>query len=234
MKFIIDSNVFEKFPDLAVGVAVLSNINNSDNHIDIAEMLREEEKKITEKLDPEMSKEHPHIASLQEVHRSFGSNPNKYPPSIQALVKRILKGGQLPAISPLVDVYNLISLRYIICVGAEDIDACEGDIRLAYADGSESFALIGEEEEDPPLPGELVYKDDVGVICRKLNWREGNRTQTTDSTKNAIVVIEGFTPVSADDVQKALDDASKLLQQYCGATVRCEILTKDSTALQLS
>jgi len=233
VQFLITPDVFENHPDLKIGLIITTNIRNSGSSSILAQMLREEEEKIRNSFAIETFREHPHIASLQEVHRSFGSNPNKHPPSAQALVKRILKGGELPSINPLVDAYNVISLRYIVCAGAEDIDACQGDIVLTYATGSESFKLIGEEEGDTPKPGELVYKDDIGVICRKLNWREGDRTRTTDQTTNAVVVIEGFPPFSQKDLEKALNEAAGLLQKYCKAQTRMEILTKDNSVCRV-
>ncbi len=238
MDFSVDPDVFEKHPDLAIGVIIATEIDNTKESSEIADSLHLAEEHVRNTLDIENFKENPNIASLQEVHRSFGSNPNKYPPSAQALVKRVLKGGELPSINPIVDLYNIISLRYIVCAGAEDLDVCEGNIRLAYAEGSESFlplglpavasAKAGEEEEDPPSEGELVYKDDVGVICRKLNWREGDRTKITDGTKNAVIVIEGFAPFSKEDLDRAVKELSELIQEHCNAQIRIETLTKDN------
>ena len=154
---------------------------------------------------------------MQDIHRSFGNNPNKYPPSMQALVKRVLKGGELPMISPLVDIYNIFSLRHVICAGAEDSDKCIGDVQLAFADGSEHFRLIGGEENDPPEPGELIYKDSEGVICRKLNWREGDRTRIEPHTKNCIIVVEGFPPFSKQELLEVLKELSEMVCAYCKA-----------------
>ncbi|MBU0458808.1 hypothetical protein KJ652_04775 [Patescibacteria group bacterium] len=234
MNFTISPTVFENYPNLAIGVIVVKNADNSGSFPEVTEMLRSEEARIRNTIDLETFREHPNLAALQEAHRKFGSNPNKFAPSAQALVKRVLKGGQLPSINPLVDIYNVISMRYVVCAGAEDTDKCEGDIRLDYADGTESFALIGTDEEDPPDEGELVYKDDRGVICRKLNWREGDRTRTDEGTKNAVVVIEGFPPFTRGDLDKALDEVSEMLEKYCGAGVRVEVLDKDNSELQIN
>ena len=227
MDFIVSPDVFESHPDLMIGVVVTTEIDNTNSSPEIAELLRDAEHLVQKTIKLDYFKDHPNIEALQEVHRSFGSNPNKYPPSIQALVKRILKGGELPSINPLVDLYNVISLRYVVCAGAEDLDSCEGDIRLAFADGNESFVLLGETEESPPDLGELVYKDDIGVICRKLNWREGDRTKTSDKTSNAIVIIEGFPPFTQEHLEQAANEISELLQKYCHAHTKTEILDKD-------
>ena len=220
----INPDVLSKYPGMAVGVITVTNADNTGTHPEVTALLREAEEGIRTKMDLETFKEHPNIAAMQEVHRSFGNNPNKYPPSMQALCKRIIKGGELPIINPIVDIYNIFSLRHVICVGAEDTDKCEGDLRLAYADGTEEFALIGSDENDPPADGELVYKDDAGVICRKLNWREGDRTQIDENTKNCVIVVEGFAPFAREELESVLQEIAWMVGEYCSAETLIEIL----------
>ena len=234
MNFSVSPAVFEQHPDLTIGVIVTTEIDNTNPSAEIEDLLRQAEEHVRSSIEIETFKEHPNIAALQEVHRSFGSNPNKFPPSAQALVKRVLKGRQLPSISPLVDLYNVISLRHIVCAGAEDMDACSGDVQLTFADGDEAFFLLGEEEEAPPDEGELVYKDDVGVICRKLNWREGDRSKITDDSKNAVVVVEGFPPFTREELEQAMQELSDLIQKYCGAQTRVEMLDAGSPSCSIS
>lgn len=232
MQFRVDPLVFSLFPDLAIGIIVTLNLDNT-GALRTEPLLREAEEQTRRMLDAETFKDHPHLVAMQEVHRSFGNNPNTFPPSMQALLKRVLKGGNLPVINPLVDLYNVISLRNVVCVGAEDIDMCEGDIRLSYADGTEAFVPLGKEGNDPPIKGELVYKDDAGVICRKLNWREGDRSKITDITRNAVIVVEGFPPVSQDALRGVLEELADLVREHCGGELRVEVLsrTKDCTTL---
>lgn len=229
MNLIINPDVLAQHPGMAVGVITVSNADNTGHHEEITKMLREAEEGVRNSLDLDTFKEHPNIAAMQEVHRSFGNNPNKFPPSMQALVKRVLKGGELPTISPLVDIYNIFSLKHIICAGAEDTDKCEGDIHLAFADGTEEFCLIGGEENDPPEEGELVYKDDAGVICRKLNWREGDRTRIEPETKNCVIVVEGFPPFPREELEQILKDISDIVEKYCGG--ECAMGALSGTAI---
>lgn len=225
MRLSIDTAVFEKHPALIVAVIVATGMDNEGSSPAIAELLRKEEASVRTKLQPETFRDHPHIAALCAIHRSFGNNPNRYAPSVQALVKRVLKGDALPSINPLVDLYNLVSLRHTVCAGAEDLNACSGDIRLAFAEGTEQFRTIGAEADDPPEPGELVYKDDAGILCRKLNWRENDRTKITPQTKNAVIVFEGLPPMTEAGVRMAADEMAALAREFCVAQTRVEILT---------
>ena len=63
----------------------------------------------------------PVVAAIRRLFREAGTDPTRYRPSSEALVRRVLKGEELPAIHPLVDLNNCLSvtLRVPSCVMAE-------------------------------------------------------------------------------------------------------------------
>src|SRR5882724_11503260 len=67
-----------------------------------------------------------HVLSWHEAFRAFGSNPKKTPPSFDALLRRYRKDAALPAIHPLVDCYNALSIEFGAPFGGEDIDRYAG------------------------------------------------------------------------------------------------------------
>ena len=211
-------------PGIQVGLIVVRNADNTGQYDALTTKLRAGEAYIRNTLNEETYREHPTLAALQEVHRAFGNNPNKFPPSIQALCKRILKGGDLPSINLLVDAYNIVSLQHILSCGGEDLDACDGDIVLDYADGSEEFIALGEAENTPPKPGEVVYKDNQGVICAKFDWREGDRTKITPESKNVVLVIETLPPTGKAELEQALQELVDLVTEHCGGSLTTHIL----------
>ncbi|VTP79945.1 B3/4 domain [Leclercia adecarboxylata] len=75
----------------------------------------------------------------------------------------------------MVDIYNAVSIRYAIPVGGENLAAYTGAPRLTLADGSEPFDTVKEGQPDVEYPdaGEVIWRDDVGVTCRRWNWRQG-------------------------------------------------------------
>ena len=94
----------------------------------------------------------------------------------------------LPRIDRLTDHYNAISIAHLVPFGGEDLDAYAGAPRLVVADGSESFDAVegGEIVHTTPKPGEVVWRDDRGVTCRRWNWRQCARTRLTPHTTNAV------------------------------------------------
>lgn len=144
--------------------------------------------------------------------------------SIEALLKRVKNGNPIGTINPLVDIYNSVSLRYGLPCGGEDIDTFVGDIRLTLANGNEPFLPLGSEENAPPNAGEIVYKDDEGVICRCWNWREAQRTMLTENTKNAFLCMELVDETRIDGFHMALQELSELVSHHLGGIVKIEVL----------
>ena len=129
-----------------------------------------------------------HLAAWDQGVQGFGAKPARTPCSAQALRKRVLRDGVLPAIDPVVDLYNAISIEYAIPVGGEDLAAYVGAPRLVIADGSECFDTLKEglPIQEAPAPGEVVWRDDLGVTCRRWNWRQGIRTRLSLSSPDVV------------------------------------------------
>ena len=166
-----------------------------------------------------------HLAAWAEAFRRFGAKPQRTPCSAEALRKRALRDGGLPSIDPVVDLYNAISVQFAIPVGGENLAAYAGTPRLVVADGSETFDTLknGEAVDESPDPGEVVWRDDLGVTCRRWNWRQGRRTALSDRTRSALFILDGLDPVSNDQLHAAADALVEALTAL-GAEVSTERL----------
>jgi DNA/RNA-binding domain of Phe-tRNA-synthetase-like protein len=168
------------------------------------------------------------------LHRRFGAKPKDYPSSIENLIRRVVRGYQLPHINLLVDLYNMTSLRHLVPVGGEDLDKIEGDVELAFATKHEApVRLLGETEERPPRPGEVIYKDNISVICRRWNWKEADRTKFTEHTTNGFLIVEGLPPVDRRLVEQVTNELSTLVETYCGGRVNKGIVTRENPTMTL-
>src|SRR6202035_2771472 len=161
---------------------------------------------------------HPRVASWREAYRAFGASPKKSPSSIENLLRRALKGEEVRHVNPLVDIYNAISLCHLLPAGGEDLERVEGDVRLTFAgEGEAPVQLLGEAEARPPHPGEVVYRDAAGILCRRWNWKEADRTKLTAETRDALLVLEALPPAGRDDLERALSDLAGRIESCCGA-----------------
>lgn len=227
MKFLIDSKIFEIFPHLVMGVVIAKGINNEGPAEDVQEEIRVEEARIRGELNPETLAADPKIDVWRKAYQAFGAKPKEHRSSVENLYRLVLKGIDLRPINKLVDLYNLISLRHRVPVGGEDLDKINGDLELTFGGPNETpILLLGDKEPRPPHEGEVIYKDDLGTICRRWNWREADRTKLTEKTQNAILVIEGLPPVSRKEIENATTELQKLIEKNCGSTTTINILDK--------
>jgi DNA/RNA-binding domain of Phe-tRNA-synthetase-like protein len=172
-------------------------------------------RRLAARLQGRAPHEEPHMAAWREVYTAFGSKPSRTRNSAEALAKRALTTAGLPRVNLLVDLYNAISVAHLIPVGGEDIDRIQGGMRLVRATGEEEFVTVagGEESVEHPDAGEVVWRDDEGVTCRRWNWRQGRRTRLTESTVNGYFILEALCPPYTEaSLDRAADELCELLR----------------------
>jgi DNA/RNA-binding domain of Phe-tRNA-synthetase-like protein len=233
----ISDDIFRAFPDVLIGVAAFSGVNNAGSSEEVTAALRAEEDRAAAAFAGAAIPDHPRIAPWRAAYRAFGAKPKDHPSSIENLVRRVSKGTRLPHISKLVDLYNVVSLRHVVPVGGEDLAAVEGDVELAFAGESEpAVRLLGEPPElsRPPKKGEVIYRDRAGALCRRWNWKEADRTKLTEQTRDGFLVAEALPPVRRGELEAALADLANMIRSHCGGRVRIAILDDRNPEASLS
>ena len=208
-RFVTEDSFWQLFPSAAIGIVVAEGMKPA---LEVDEAQKAELEALLDRanvlaerhLTSDTISENEPVKAWREAYRAFKTKKGARC-SIENLLKRVLKGKPVGPITPSVDIYNAISLKYALPVGGEDIDA---------------FLPLGEDEtEDPTLPGELCYLDDAGAVCRCWNWRDGQRTALTDDSRNAFLIIECVEPARVDDCRAAIDELAELVERYLGATI---------------
>jgi DNA/RNA-binding domain of Phe-tRNA-synthetase-like protein len=196
----VSAEVAQAWPQYACAVVIAEGVRNgpSDEHSESALAAAE---RGARESGVERPADDPRIAAWRAAFSQFGAKPSRYPSSAESLLARVLKGDSLPRINALVDTYNAVSLRHFVPVGGEDLDELRGELRLVRAAGDERF-----DGDDGPRPGEVVWRDDVGVTCRRWNWRQGTRTRLTDATTSAFFVFDGLPPLPSEALDAAAEE----------------------------
>lgn len=204
--FTVDDEFWTLFPEATINLLVLKDIKNEvdpskDAHF--AGLLAEAQKTAKTFLTEDVFSQNQVIAEWRAAYTKFKTKKGARS-SIEALLKRIDQGKPLGTINPLVDIYNSISLSFALPAGGEDIDKLDGDLHLGVAQGGEAFLPLGAEADEPALPGEVIYYDNSGAVCRCFNWREAQRTMLTEDTKNVVLVLEALNEEQQTRAQAAL------------------------------
>lgn len=232
MKLVVSPKIFERFSGVAIGVVVTNDINNRVDVAEVQKMIRDEEVRIRDEYQKDKLSQELKIASWRKAYASFGVKSSVAKASIENLYRMILSGKEIRQINPLVDIYNYISIKYMLPVGGEDVDKVVGDIQLTFAGPDEPpVKLLGDHPTEPPAVGEVLYKDDVSALCRRWNWREAERTMLAENTRNAILVLEGLPPVNSEEMKIAAQELCDLVQRFCGGTAHVTVLTSMNSEL---
>ncbi|MFM0759506.1 B3/4 domain-containing protein [Streptococcus suis] len=232
-QFVVDSSFWSLFPDAKIGVLLLKDYKTpSESPEDLVKLLEESNEIAQKFLTEDTFSENEVIQTYRQAYQKFKTKKGARS-SIEALLKRSTSDRPVSTISPLVDIYNAASLRFGLPCGAEDIDTFVGNLQLTITEGGDEFYLIGDENNNPTLPGEVCYKDDKGAVCRCFNWRDGERTMITDETKNAFLVMELVNSDRVEDLENALDFISQHAERFLGVVPEKYLLDRDTPAIAL-
>lgn len=233
MKFSIDPKIFEEFPNLKIGAITAKNIDNGKRISAVESLLRGASMQRKKEFEKKSLDEDPRILRWREAYARFGAKPSKYQSSIEALLSRIVDDKEIPHVNSLVDICNYISLKSVIPVGGEDIDKFYGDVKLTFAFGGECFRPIDTVEIKQAKIGEIIYKDKGGVIVRRFNYREAERTKITKETHNAMMVLEDLNDIQIEEFEKILYEFQDIIERYLGGDVAVYILNEDNNEIDL-
>ncbi len=214
------SPIVEAFPDVRVAAVTATDLAiASERPAELAAHIAAAEAECRARWKGLELSEIPGIAVWRRAYRAFGIKRTSYRSSVERLVKNVLAGRGLPQINAFVDTYNVVSLRHVMPLGADDLDKVTGDVAFRYARSGDSFldmaAESGEDPNDPPKDGEVVYADDAHVLCRRWNWRQDARSIITPETRRAIVTVQSN---GEGDLDAAARELCELIVRFCGGT----------------
>ena len=224
MIFTVDERLFEVFPDLQIGVLVC-RVDNTKYGED---MLEPALANIRTGFGYEKPQDHPNIKAWRQAFNKLGISAAKYQSSIESLVRRALKGGAFPRVNPLVDLYNAISLEFLVPMGGHDLAPLDGNIFLGFAEGNEPFTPMEGGEDEAAEKGEVVYRDERSVLTRRWVWRQSNKDKVTAKTSSVFMpidVMEGLPRTLTEGVMERV--SGYLRENMSGEVVYRDILTRE-------
>lgn len=203
----VDPAVHALRPDYRAGLLAVEGLVPAPGDAAGEELLLRAEASARDALAAGPVEELPHVAAWREAYRAFGAKPQRTRSSVEALLRRAADAG-LPRVDRLTDLYNAVSVLHRVPLGGEDLARYAGPPRLVRATGTEPFDTTagGQDVLEHPGPGEVVWRDDAGVTCRRWNWRQGRRTRLQPGTTSALFVVDALAPVTDAALEAVLDD----------------------------
>jgi DNA/RNA-binding domain of Phe-tRNA-synthetase-like protein len=144
---------------------------------------------------------HPPVTAMRKLFRAACCDPTRYRPASEALLRRLVKGAELPSIHPLVDVNNCLSAALAVpcCVMTEGSLGTSLVFRVGQA-GESYESLRGPFNcESRPL---LV--DEVGPVDAPITGSERVKVQAETSSAWLVAYLPTDV-ISADEAWAALE-----------------------------
>src|SRR5512139_2604932 len=226
MTFSVQKELFDILPDLTIGVVVAKDVDNTRSSKEIDDLLTQTIEEMKKNFIGDKAQEHPRIKPWRTAFTKLGISGSKFPSSIESMARRILKGDPFPKINPLVDLYNSVSLKFLVPMGGHDLDTLEGNIHLQFAEGWEPFTPMGGGETITVPKGELVYRDDQEVLTRNWVWRQCEKDKATEKTEKVFIPVDVLGDVGAERAVEIIGELSKLIPAFLGGSLFTAVLNR--------
>jgi DNA/RNA-binding domain of Phe-tRNA-synthetase-like protein len=207
--------VTQRYPTIRAGVVHATGLANGPSPPGLLDDYRAGQQAASERLEATAIAELPSIVAWRRVFSGFGAKPTQYRNAAEALLRRLAKHGDIPTLSTLVDLGNLVSIRHALPVAVFDLANIAGSITVRFATGEESFTDLGSADRVAPDPGEVIFVDRNNVVsARRWCWRQSAHSATNQATVEALMIVEGHHDTAGHDVQAALTDLTALLAAH--------------------
>ncbi len=157
--------------------------------------------------------EHPTVAAVRRLFRQAGCDPTRYRPASEALLRRLLKGQEIPPIHPLVDVGNCVSaeLAVPVCVA----DAARVEPPLVWRAGRAGETMLS--LKGPfSVEGKPLLLDRVGPADVPITGAE--RVKVTSATARAWLIA--YLPAGVVDADRARAALEAVVTRAATVTLR--------------
>ena len=223
--FRYDARIIEAYPQLAAGVIVGGGLSNGPAAPGLRDRYMAEQEAVKARIGDTPLSELPSLKAWRRAISAFGVSPTKYRSAAEALLRRLTKKGDIPSINTLVDIGNLVSIRFGLPVAIFDTRQIQGAITVHYAAGTEEYTELGSDAILHPTPGEVVFSDEKNmVVARRWCWRQSATSAANPGTTDAVITVEAQHERGAQDVEAALTLLLELLSEYAGGSCRSSLL----------
>lgn len=224
--FRYESALLERFPTIRGGVILARELAGGPTPGELEDAFRREQAAALSRLGGASLAEVPGLAAWRKTFSAFGVKPTQYRSAAEALLRRLTKKGEIPCVNLLVDVGNLVSIRYALPVAVLDARGLTGTLTVRFAEGTETFTELDSPEVTAPEPGEVIFADAAGVVsARRWCWRQSAKSAARDSTREALITVEAHHPGAESEVAAAVRDLVELLTRFAGADCRSAVLS---------
>jgi DNA/RNA-binding domain of Phe-tRNA-synthetase-like protein len=217
--------LWSAFPTLVAGVLLVDDLRPD---VVVSDRLAHLFGRARTRLAGAAESDLPEVQAWRRAFSQMGLKPTQYRSAAEALLRRFRKEDTLPALHPLVDICNAVSLAYALPVAVFDLDQVDGYLEVRHAAGDETYLAFGDAVEHP-APGEVIFADAARQVhARRWTFRQSRRSTVSNATRRALIVSEGLHTTAATDVPALLTVLAGELRAIGFAPSRQAVLRADA------
>jgi DNA/RNA-binding domain of Phe-tRNA-synthetase-like protein len=201
-------------PGAMIGLLELSRVENTRPSPQLDDRKRETETRLRERYKGLARQELlalPVMAAYAQYYKRFGKTYH-----VQLQIESIvLKGKQLPNVSPLVDANFVAEIHTMVLTAGHDVDKLEGALSIDVSrDGDRFTQMSGTPKE--LLAGDMIMRDTKGICCSIL-YGQDNRSPISGQTSHVLYVSYAPAGVPAGTVEaqlRAIEENVRLVSPH--------------------
>jgi DNA/RNA-binding domain of Phe-tRNA-synthetase-like protein len=211
MKIHHSAEVWQQFPQL---VPVAIYIGGIDCAPSVERRIAAFHAIARQRLQDSSEGEWPEIQAWRRVFSAMGLKPTQYRCASESLLRRFKTENTLPAIHPIIDLCNAVSIAYGIPIAVFDKEQIHGSMTVRHATGTEKYLTFGGEIENPKQ-GEMIFVDEAdNAHARRWCNRQSKQSSIQPETKNVLIVAEAVHLEAALSIDLVLQTLTREIEEH--------------------
>ncbi|NWQ44084.1 hypothetical protein MLOOGBEN_25710 [Bacillus sp. EB106-08-02-XG196] len=223
MEIQLSSEIISQIPKFKLGVIEYKDITVGDSPQMVKGRLQLFQESIYFDLENKNLTELPGIQEWRSIFKTFGKDPNRYRPSVEALYRKVEKQNYLTTVQSAIDINNFFSLQYQVPIGIYDSNQLEGPITIKVAEAGEEY--LGLNRRMNSLENLIVSADKLGPFGSP--FVDSNRAPVTEATKNALQIIYLKPSTAVKNAERLTESLMKMFTQIHGGDASYYIVGGD-------
>jgi DNA/RNA-binding domain of Phe-tRNA-synthetase-like protein len=217
--------IWRDFPELA---AVALSVDGITKTVDVRDRVAAFSAAAQARLGSGSESELPEIQAWRRAFGSMGLKPTQYRCASEALLRRFRKEGSLPAIHPLIDLCNAVSLAFAVPIAVFDLAKVEGSLEVRHAAGGERYLSFAGEVEHPE-PGEMIFADAAGnAHARRWTNRQSGLSAVRDETRAVLIVAEALHETAQTDIARLAATLGEAIAEVWSGKPKSALLSRSA------
>jgi DNA/RNA-binding domain of Phe-tRNA-synthetase-like protein len=199
-------------PGAVIGLLELSGVDNTRPSAALDTRKREMETRLRERYAGFTRQDFisiPIMAAYQAYYKRFTKTYHV----LQQLESIVLKGKNLPDVSPLVDANFIAEVDTLILTAGHDVDKLIPPVVMDVSRSGDKIVRMNGEAKSMDA-GDMVMRDATGVVC-SIIYGQDNVSPITSATTQALYVAYAPAGVPAEAVEKHLRMIEENVRVFC-------------------